>query len=694
MLRSCLYILAVHCSLLLSFVSAKDSLRTQPPLEAVSSNDYDALITQVFQAWKQRSSSPEESQHTAFSLLQQAKGLEADSEELNQLSAYCYTVLGDIARVRDKFEQADSLHSRALFHAKQLTNQTSKAQAYRNLGLVALGKNNLEGAITYFLEAISIFNQLGQPGNLAACYFALAEIYIKQGDPGQALDVLDKSIALFRETENVEELTIHLSLAAATMGDLPFSEFRQGKRKTALRYLAEAESYLAQVPDTRAPFYYYLYQGSFWGKPNNRSEYWGEAPNTNYQQALNNFALAEAKMLGNAPTEAKFAVYYNLAEIHTRFRRYDQALEHLLKACELVEDTVSSHFQMKVQQKYAYIFKELGDFESAYGHTELRHFFQEEVQNEDMRLENIRLGEQLKVEENKKRAAEAVLAKERTQYGLFGVLGLLLAGAVLTWFGFRHTRQKHELREQAIRYESEISRQTLLEALKEQEVRTLNVAVDSQEAERKRIAQELHDAVGGTMSALTVMSSAMQKKLQDQPQATRNMVQRFYHLLDQTVKEVRQISHAMAAKSLQQGSLHAAINDLAETLRMSKQYSVNLAIDSLLQAGLEETQEIHLYRIVQEIIQNTVKHAQATQLSIRTAIHGQQLTLETQDNGKGFVYHSNQPLNGIGMSNIESRVQSLGGKWRLHTSPGQGVQILIEIPIRQSVSGPPLAPVA
>ncbi|RDB03705.1 sensor histidine kinase [Runella aurantiaca] len=202
----------------------------------------------------------------------------------------------------------------------------------------------------------------------------------------------------------------------------------------------------------------------------------------------------------------------------------------------------------------------------------------------------------------------------------------------------------------------------------------LEVTMKTQEAERQRFAIELHDGIGANLATLKLYLSA----LENPKFPSKELSQRASLLLDTSFVELRQLIHNLSPRTLTQLGLVEAIRKItADICQSHQQLHIAFEHDDMPES-MEEITRINLYRIVQELLQNTLKHAQATQISIELRQLNHQFQLHYHDNGRGSL--STQTTRGNGLTNIESRVMLLNGKLHIDTAPGQGFTILLEIP--------------
>lgn len=208
---------------------------------------------------------------------------------------------------------------------------------------------------------------------------------------------------------------------------------------------------------------------------------------------------------------------------------------------------------------------------------------------------------------------------------------------------------------------------------KQQEL--IAVIADTQIEERKRIAQDLHDGVGGS---LALAKNKLEALLVSEKEKSQEITQ-FITTLSQTSDQIRQISHNMMPGELVKFGLVSAVQTTLDQVK-DKNLKTYLYIHDL-NDRIDQTKEIHTFRIIQEIIQNVVKHAKANTLSVHLNRHAKNLSLLVEDDGIGFTYNSTHSNGGIGLKSIKNRVNFLSGKLNIDSAKGQGTTFNIEIPL-------------
>lgn len=196
-----------------------------------------------------------------------------------------------------------------------------------------------------------------------------------------------------------------------------------------------------------------------------------------------------------------------------------------------------------------------------------------------------------------------------------------------------------------------------------QQKELLKAYVDGVEKERERIARELHDDIGSRLGSLQRFFTS---------QASNVDVQKQINIL---CDDVRTMSHQLSPTSLKISGLRQMILDLAEEMQQQNKLKVHVQFYDVPESLPEETSH-HLYRIVQEGINNVAKHADATEVDIQLFNHAGELVVTLDDNGKGF--DTMVAKKGIGLKNMRARVESLGGTLEISSDVGQGTSILIK----------------
>lgn len=242
--------------------------------------------------------------------------------------------------------------------------------------------------------------------------------------------------------------------------------------------------------------------------------------------------------------------------------------------------------------------------------------------------------------------------------GTFGMI--ILSGAIFLFFT---TYQKRLLKK-----ELEINR---IKSRQQEEL--IENTVLSQEKERKRIAQDLHDEVGAMLSVVKLNISRFERK--SESQVSKELATETRSYLDEVILQVRRISRALLPPSLERLGLVAAVNELVNWVNKSDQIEVVVWVGGE-PSRFDSKKEMAVFRVVQELLNNAIKHAQASQILIKIRFSQKGLGVSVSDNGVGFDMN-NEKKAGLGLKNLESRTQILHAGIRMRSQPGKGTWAVI-----------------
>jgi two-component system, NarL family, sensor kinase len=255
------------------------------------------------------------------------------------------------------------------------------------------------------------------------------------------------------------------------------------------------------------------------------------------------------------------------------------------------------------------------------------------------------------------------LELQRSRAIIFIIIGGVIFLSGLIYLFYKRSRDKQRLSQAREREESQRLR--------------FAAVLEAEENERSRVAKDLHDGIGQLLSTAKLTLSAM-----DEPSSTESskMLNNSMQILDEATREVRTISHNLMPATLTQIGLGAALHDLFMKINESNLLRVNLSV-----TGLEErlplSTEIAIYRVVQEIINNMIKHSKADTITVKIVRNQSSMYLSISDNGVGFEKDLIAKSTGLGWKNIFSRISMLNGEIEVDTKPGSGTNVNIQFAI-------------
>ncbi len=265
--------------------------------------------------------------------------------------------------------------------------------------------------------------------------------------------------------------------------------------------------------------------------------------------------------------------------------------------------------------------------------------------------------------------------KQNKNLFLGALLFILFAGTTAV-LSLKNSKKKRILAQQA----QEISTQKNLTLLKEQELTTINALIEGQEKERKRIAEDLHDNIGSVLATLKLHFDNLQINREKKKFNQDELFQKTEKLIDEAYFKVRSIAHAKNAGVIANQGLLVGIQMMAEKITSANTIKIDV-IHFGLSKRIENSLEIGVFRIIQELITNILKHAEAKNTTINISQYENTLHIIVEDDGKGFDYKKTEFKNGMGLNSIKTRIVHLKGTFNIDSTIGKGTSILINIPI-------------
>jgi two-component system, NarL family, sensor kinase len=199
--------------------------------------------------------------------------------------------------------------------------------------------------------------------------------------------------------------------------------------------------------------------------------------------------------------------------------------------------------------------------------------------------------------------------------------------------------------------------------------------INTLESERKRIAGDLHDELGPMLSAIKLQINHLEPSDESETAA----LEKSSEQIDMIMKRFREISYDLLPNTLVRKGFINATTEFVGKLESLHSLKINF---TSIEFSLAPAKEVNLYRIIQEIIQNTIKHSRASYLNITIQKNEKSILLLTKDDGIGFNYNEKSlEAKGIGLLSLQSRAQLLGGKLIVNTQPGAGTSFQIDIPL-------------
>ena len=365
-----------------------------------------------------------------------------------------------------------------------------------------------------------------------------------------------------------------------------------------------------------------------------------------------------------------------LADTYVKMKQPEKAIPYLERALQKLKTVNKPQVTLDVLTKMASENEAAEKYKEAYQDKILEATMRDSVNSNNMQRNIAELEVKFDTEKKERKILEQDLTIEKENRQKHQIMMGLIALGLLLLLSFVFFRKRLKDQKTIAQQKEAIQSQQIVELQQKNKLLALNSMIEGQEAERLRIAKDLHDSLGGLLATVKAHFTTIQKEIEQLEKL--NITEKTNNLIDEACIEVRRISHNMMPHALSISGLRGAVEDMAESLR-AEGYEVQLEIGKLPDA-MEPTKEVMIYRLLQEIISNIRKHAKASKLLIQLLRHQNELHILVEDNGKGFDYDAATEKGGLGLKSINSRVQFLDGTIQWDSQLEQGTSITINLP--------------
>lgn len=553
-------------------------------------------------------------------------------------------------------------YKEALFLAEESVKKYKKLQSPENLSIAYLNVGNewqylsdFESASEYYLKAKKIADSLGNKKTQRIINTNLSSVFTEMKQFEKASEYGFQALALAKENKDQWAML-------SPLYNLAVNEKNQKKYKEALEFIHQFEQIALQLNGEYDISDAYLIKGNLVGKTdlNGGIKYLNKA--------------IEISQKNDYPENEMYAYLY-LAEIYLDHKNYRQAIQNIEKGMPIAEKLGMTHELSDFHKKASEAYENLADYKNALIQNRKYEKLHEEINLEQTK--NRLLVLEAKYQSEQKEAEIRTLSAEKQAQILKirqkNTLNLALAGVILVTIVIAFLLYKNHKNKQ------KLQAQRIVELETEKQLSATQALLQGQEDERSRMAKELHDGLGGLLSGVKINLNNMQKRIiitEEDGIAFEKSVA----LLDQSISELRRVAHNMMPESILKFGLDGAIKEFLQSI-----YSENLNIiyqSYHIENGLNKQLDISVYRIIQELVNNAIKHSNAAEILVQIRKDDQLLLIDVEDNGKGFGYNPDSKKSGMGLAGITSRVNYWKGSLNIESDKSSGTSVHIEIPVK------------
>lgn len=369
--------------------------------------------------------------------------------------------------------------------------------------------------------------------------------------------------------------------------------------------------------------------------------------------------------------------YYlaNMAAAYTTKKDYPKAIELLLKDFNLKTERAEYGYKQASAEQLYKVYKESGDYKNAFKFQELAYRYRDSMKEQERNIAKKEIDTRYRAREkeleNKVLKAD-IKANRLVMYVIVGISAALIAIGFLM---VKNARRKEKISLQ----EKLIEQQKLEKALKDHELQSIDIMLEGQERERQRIANDLHDNLGSMLATLKLNFENLKMRKNGTDDTENLLFERTDGLIDEAYHKVRRLAHGKNAGVLASEGLIPALEKLTEKISIPGKLELQF-IPYGFTKRLDNQLEIAIFRTIQELSTNIIKHSRATEATVQLTHHEDCINIIMEDNGVGFNPESIKQ-DGMGLDSIKKKIAQLNGTLEIDSTPGKGTTIIIDLPV-------------
>lgn len=547
----------------------------------------------------------------------------------------------NVLNIQAQYRRSMAMVQQALMHCSESNHPELLAAVYNNWGSIYNYLSMYDSAVYFYLKALDYKQQFSEPG--VSRYPPIGYIYNNIASSFLELENEEQAFVYFQKTYQAASLQHDTALLAVNFNNLGGYYFKKERWDSCRTAYESAVTYSKRSGADRLLFIAYIGLGNLYDK-------------LQVSDSALHYSLAAYSLYGEGGVEKHGynTLLCNIGNIYKMREKYDDALRFYGRA--LADESRTPKESALLYGRLAELYAALGEYEKAYDYKERYQRLNDSLKSADIAVKISDLESRFELSRQGKELVESRAATRQRNLWLWILSGISLSGIVVggVWYKLQQRRQRAE--------------QMLLE---------LNARMAGEEEEKSRIAHELHDGAG---SQLTAVKSFLIAAEQRYPQlhdsgdfaAAKN-------ILSETAVDIRRMAHNLAPDILLHNGLVATVSSFCEKLFTASGMDYSFETAGNLD-GLPPKLSLMIYRVVQELSNNVIKHSGATTVTVLLTENGQQVDLVVADNGSGFTKAHIKPGNGWGIRSIEERIALFGGRLFIESVAGAHTTLHVSVP--------------
>ncbi|MEO0684064.1 MAG: sensor histidine kinase, partial [Cyanobacteria bacterium J06649_11] len=570
----------------------------------------------------------------------------------------------------NRFDEATELYGKAIGILSNLERWGELASARNNLGNLYKDLGQLRNALNEYLESLRLRKKLDGRRGIEKTYVSIALIHKRVRNFNLAKAYLDSAISINEANSykyGLSQNYLNLGLIYYEKGDWDYS----------IKEYIRALDLKKETRDTLGIVAVYLNLSALYR-------------NTENLMVARDYLSQGLKLLQIKDIEnARLKYLIALGQLDAIEGKYISAISYLEQASALAKKIDSELSLIEISELLAKLFAERDDYKRAFLTIDRNNELKDSLSMDKLNSAAILSQYEIVQRENLIHQNELRFQREQNQMqrNLNYVLGLFSVSLIIIgvfWSRNKQIIQRALTSENKVLHAEKnemIFKQRIDDLVQEKEIESINAMLEGQEEERQRISRELHDTVGSMLYTLKLFLSELDSHIDRFSQKSKEQSETAIRLLDQSYEEVRRISQNLVSGVLVKFGLIAELERLFSTIKETNHLNIQFLYYGL-EDRLENKTEISIYRIVQELTSNTLKHAKAQEMTIQLNKKYGLLNIMVEDDGVGFDPEIiSVEKSGIGLRNVRARVEAMGGQLFIDSGKGAGTTVSIDIPL-------------
>lgn len=557
--------------------------------------------------------------------------------------------------VESKYAMALEYYYQALNLAIEHDDKDNIARLYYNIGYVSQQVGDYKEALDFFIKTINHYERTGDEGRRAKTMVNIGFVYLQVNNHSLAQDYFYQAYEVLADSADAYGLI-------SCYNGLGRSYYETGDLNKALDFFNQSAEISKSINERFFLSSVYQYMGDVYLER--------EAFDVAEQYYVRSDSLASAMQIAYQ----RGIIHLSMARLKIKQKHYDQALLYAYQAEQIGNDIDNNVIRMEVYKTLSQIYELQGNPARALAYFQQSNQIEKALLNQEnlhqiYNLEIRELSNEKEIQRLEIEQQQLLLNKSRSRLTIIILLSVSVIFMLVLIYYVYLTRIRN------------IQKQELNEAKLSGMEKQAQITLKAEMAERQRLGMELHDGVGPLLSLVRLNLQMLLDKPEIQSERKEVILNNTVGTVDETLKEMKNISRNMVPLVLLEQGLESGVRDLVKRMNNLDQYKINVNFsgkDWLMEPYMAHT----IYRAIQEVLNNCIMHSQCREITLQAIKSEDEITIMVEDDGIGFDPENIKENKGLGLQGTLTRIKNLKGELLIDSVPQRGTIVTILVPIR------------